>query len=563
MKLTSLQIKNFRGFENENINFDDITVFVGENNTGKTTILDAIRYVMGVKSFNNFSRYDYHLSSQDARAGDAGNLELTIEVSELEEDEWPNEIQQALPESVDIDEDGLCHFYLSVKGTYNQSDEKSEQTREFQTRTGATKGALANTPHNFAEIRNLLPVFHIDTIRDSNKEFQGASGLFRSFLESETIEPVKRQQLEESLALLNTEIISVLGNISRLKEKLKQSMSVLTGSDTTIVDIDPLPANINDLIGKATVILQNITGIKLPLERFGSGAQSLSVLFLYEAFLSVLLEKKYDKFSEPILLIEEPEAHLHPSAIKVFWRFLVAMPGQKIITTHSGDILANVPFSNIRRIVGLDGTNRVKQMAETSLDEQEKRVLRNYIKYSRGELFFSTCWLLVEGETEQIFFENLLNHDGFLDRKGVSILQFTQLSLDVILKLAETLCIRWYLISDGDTAGQTYSQKAINAIPTGMAQDDYIFTFTESTLEVNLMLNGFDEFYVSKLSEQTRPKVQGAPGTLSYYESVYSALKKPISKPQTVLEVVDAVISGQKIAPDIIGKIREKLEAVL
>jgi predicted ATP-dependent endonuclease of OLD family len=45
MKLTKLTIKNFRGFEEETIDFDDITVFVGENNTGKTTILDAIRFV--------------------------------------------------------------------------------------------------------------------------------------------------------------------------------------------------------------------------------------------------------------------------------------------------------------------------------------------------------------------------------------------------------------------------------------------------------------------------------------------------------------------------------------
>jgi putative ATP-dependent endonuclease of OLD family len=385
----------------------------------------------------------------------------------------------------------------------------------------------------------------------------------RTFLNSETIDPVRKTTIEQKLSSLNHEIISVLGNISLLKENLKKSTAVVTGEYEASIDIEPLPTNINDLIKKASVILQSTTGIKLPLDKFGSGAQSLSVLFLYEAFLSVLLKEEYDKFSEPILLIEEPEAHLHPSAIRLFWHFLVAMPGQKIITTHSGDILASVPFSKIRRIVGLKGVNRIKQMSEASLNEQEKRVLRNYIKYSRGELFFAKCWLLVEGETEQIFFENLLNHDGFLDKKGIRIIQFTQLSLDVILKLAESLCIRWFLISDGDPAGQVYTLKATNVIPVGVPQDDYIFTFVESTLEVNLMINGFNGFYVSKLTAQTMSRVQGIPGTLPYYESVYNAVKNSISKPQTIIEIVDAVNTNQVPNPNIIVSIRTKLEIVL
>jgi len=567
MKITNLKIKNFRGFEDESIDFDDITVFVGENNTGKTTILDAIRFVIGAKSFNNnFSRYDYHLNSKTAKAGDAGNIVLTVEVSERQENEWPPEIQQTLPDCVDIDEKGLYHFYLTVNGTYSHDNEKSEQTKEFQTKTGAPKNAKANTPHNFGEFRGFLPIFHIDTIRDSNKEFQSASGLFQTFLNSEVIDPKQKINLEQKLESLNREIISVLGNINKLKDKLKQSMSVIAGSDTTVVDIDPVPSNINDLIGKATVILQSITGVKLPLERFGSGAQSLAVLFLYEAFLSTLLKENYDRFSEPILLIEEPEAHLHPSAVKLFWHFLVAMPGQKIITTHSGDILASVPFSKIRRIAGLKGVNRVKQMSETSLNEQEKRVLRNYIKYSRGELFFAKCWLLVEGESEQAFFDNLLNQDGFLDKAGVRIIQFSQLGrIDVILKLAEALCINWFLITDGDQAGQDYAQKASIAVPPSKNKNDYIYTFQEKTIEVHLMSIGYSNIYENYLSLTNKQNILGLQLTgLAYYEKIYELLNEQkrndkISKPLIILETIDAILHSGNI-PQIITGIKTKLE---
>lgn len=48
MYITKLEMRNFRSFEQETIDFDDITVFVGENNTGKSTIMDAIKFVISL-----------------------------------------------------------------------------------------------------------------------------------------------------------------------------------------------------------------------------------------------------------------------------------------------------------------------------------------------------------------------------------------------------------------------------------------------------------------------------------------------------------------------------------
>ncbi|MBV5329066.1 MAG: DUF2813 domain-containing protein [Chlorobium sp.] len=568
MKLSKITIQNFRGFQEELIELDDITVFVGENNTGKSSVLDAIRLVIGSQDWNEkLTRYDYHLSSATSHAGDAGDILLRVEISESKEDEWPDEIQQTLPESIDIDEVGLRHFFLSLKGTYNKKDEKSLDIKEFQNKGSISKGIKANTAKNYSDFRKLLPAFYITSLRDSTKEFQQKKGLFKRFLESEIISPEKRGPLETKLASINTEIIDVLENIKRLKENLKKSMVVLTGTDEAIVDIEPLPTDLNELIGKAGIILQNKTGVRLPLERHGSGSQSLSVLFLYEAFLSVLLATEYDKYSEPVLLIEEPEAHLHPSAIRLFWKFLEKMPGQKIITTHSGDIISSVPFSKIRRIVGTTGRQRIKAMSDVSLDEKEKRFLRNYITYSRGELFFAKCWLIVEGETEQAFFENLLNSDGFLDQKGIRIIQFTQIGLDVLYKLADQLRIRWFLVIDGDPAGQVYKESSIKALPAWGMEPDYIYAIQEKTIEVNLMLNGFSAIYENYLSQSNRTtlislKLIGN----SYFEKLYELLNdqkraSKVSKPQVVLEIVEAINNGST-PPPMLNEIRVKLEAI-
>jgi putative ATP-dependent endonuclease of OLD family len=562
MKLTKLTIKNFRGFEEETIDFDDITVFVGENNTGKTTILDAIRFAIGAKGFNgNLSRYDFYLNSPTAKPGDAGNINILAEISEQQEDEWAPEIIQTLDECVDIDSNLLRHIYLSLKASYVNNEERVEQSKEFVNGVGGTKGTKINIPKKASELRNLLPIFHIDTIRNAHEEFGTSSGPYKTFLNSDTIASDKKAELEIELGELNTKIIDMLGNIRQLKENLMKSMSIISGSEAS-VDIQPLPTNINDLIEKATVILESATGVKLPLHRYGSGAQSLSVLFLYEAFLNVLLEKEYDRYSEPILLIEEPEAHLHPSAVRLFWKFLKEMRGQKIITTHSGDIISNVPFSKIRRISGIYGKNRVKRLSDLFFNDQDKRILKNYIMYSRGELFFARCWLLVEGETDQIFFENLLNIDGFLDKKGIRIIQFSQLNIDVATRIANELNVRWFFITDGDPAGATYTSKAITAIPQGSNQPDYIYQFPEITIEVHLMAHGFDSIYTSLLSVQTMPMVTGTVGSIAYFESVYNALKKNISKPEVIVEIVNDILTTGNLPPAITD-VKAKLDAIL
>jgi putative ATP-dependent endonuclease of OLD family len=561
MFITKLELQNFRSFEHEVIELDDITVFVGENNTGKSTIMDAIKFVIGTPSWNEgLSRYDYRLNSPESNPGDSGEILIKAEMSEKTEDEWPDEIQQTLPDSIDIDEESLRHFYIALKGTYDQSLSKPIQTREFQNKNGESKGSKANSNQAFTHLKSLLPVFQINSIRDFEAEFQQKRGLFRKFLSSDRIEPEKKAVIEKELTELNKKIIDVLQNIKLLKDNLTKSMTILSGTGESIIDIESVPTNLDSLIEKAGIILQNATGIKLPLERQGSGALSLAVIFLYEAYLSVLIAEEFDKFATPILLIEEPEAHLHPSAVRLFWHFLERMPGQKIVSTHSGDIIANVPISKIRKIVGNSGPDRVKKISDFSFASTEKRILKNYITYSRGELFFAKSWLLVEGESEQIFFETLLNADGFLDKRAVRIIQYAQISAGVILKIANELCASWFLITDGDSQGQTNREKALALLPSGANDSDYIYTFNENTIEVYLMNSGFESFYHSKLSPQNSKKLTEPKTSPKYNESVYSAIKSSINKPDIILEIVNNILSGLSSEPPIVQLVREKIK---
>src|SRR5690606_12873819 len=123
-------------------------------------------------------------------------------------------------------------------------------------------------------------------------------------------------------------------------------------------------------------------------------------LFLFEAFLQSRLANTHDKHSEPILALEEPESHLHPSAIRALWSTLDRLAGQKVITTHSGDLLGAVPLPSVRRLARRNGQVEVFRLADTTLDHKEKLKVAYHVRAKRGALLFARCWLLVEGETE-------------------------------------------------------------------------------------------------------------------------------------------------------------------
>ena len=110
-----------------------------------------------------------------------------------------------------------------------------------------------------------------------------------------------------------------------------------------------VPLKAWDLLSKAEIVLRNQPDSAwLPLRRQGQGIQSLSVIFLFHAFVEHLLQELYEPDSEAVLALEEPETHLHPQAARTLWTHVRDLPGQKIVTTHSPYFVQHVPFRDLR-----------------------------------------------------------------------------------------------------------------------------------------------------------------------------------------------------------------------
>ena len=132
MKLSEIKIENFRGIRTLHLPLDKLTVLIGENNTGKSTVLEAIRLVLtrgfGVRRGGQFTEYDFHLKDADATPQSADPISIILHFAEEHENEWPDAIIQRMDEVVQLDADGLYHILLRAGGVY-QADSAAFETK--------------------------------------------------------------------------------------------------------------------------------------------------------------------------------------------------------------------------------------------------------------------------------------------------------------------------------------------------------------------------------------------------------------------------------------------------
>jgi putative ATP-dependent endonuclease of OLD family len=281
------------------------------------------------------------------------------------------------------------------------------------------------------------------------------------------------------------------------------------------------------------------------------------VLFLFEAFFATMLTQQYDVLSRPILALEEPESHLHPCAVRSLWVSLCAIAGQKIIATHSGDLLARVPLTAIRRFCRQNGKVRVCSVRPGLLTPEEEKRIDFHLQSCRGELLFARCWFLGEGESEYWVFGEAADILGYdLDRLGVRFVNTRYSGVEILVKVANELGIGWCFIGDGDLQGQsdgTICKKYLQ----GRDPAKLICVLPRPNIEVVLCESGFGHIYEKHVSPQKKGKITAKKGSPDYWVQVVSAQPNK-DKPTRIREVMAEMrIRGAGSVPPILKSVIE------
>jgi putative ATP-dependent endonuclease of OLD family len=123
MILKTFCIENFRGIVNLTLELDKTTVLIGENDSGKTSVLEALHTCMNrglSRRATPFTAYDFHLATEAVEPADAPPLILTLTFQEGQKDEWPDEITQAFPNAMQTLDDDRQQLSFRVTAKYDK-----------------------------------------------------------------------------------------------------------------------------------------------------------------------------------------------------------------------------------------------------------------------------------------------------------------------------------------------------------------------------------------------------------------------------------------------------------
>ena len=513
MKITSVLIQNLRGIRDLELSLGQVTVLIGENNSGKTSILDAIKICLGGlggRRRPTFNEMDFHLPNEGAEPSSVEPVRIAVTFLEDTREMWDDRLVGRLSRAgvLQFVENGKKRYVsLQVECSYDQ------ETREFSDQWSfldPSGDVLSVEPlQGLRILREELKYYYLTALRDAGRHFDAHGPFWRPFLRDSQLSVGKKSEIEEHLKKVNNLIISSHSSFEQVKVKLQELQSLVLLANKDPVSIEAVPSRMFEILSRAEVQIGTNTGAKIPLARHGEGTQSLAVLLLVFAFLESQRE------GASILALEEPEAHLHPSAIRSLWRLVQNFANQQIVSTHSGDLISETNISDIRRLARTSDGIKAFHISKGSLSDEDIRKFNYSIRRTRGELLFARCWLLVEGQTEIWVYEAAARACNMkLHEEGVRLIEYQQAgaSPTTLAKIANLLGIAWYCVGDkdGNESSLIRKKRDLHEFFNGDREEDRL-VFPYENLEEHLAGNGFHEIYWNYIPNQKKREIQSTP----------------------------------------------------
>lgn len=437
MKLKSLIVKNFRAYKEETkIDFEDLTIIIGKNDIGKSTLLEALEIF-----FNNttvkIDHTDSNIYTQD------GLVEITCEFEDL-------------PTDISIDSTSKTN----LKDEYLLSDEGTliiKKTFDCSKKTPTVDiYIIANHPSN-SEISNLLELKEkelqsIIKSKSLDSKLKGNPNMRKAIwdsiqdLEFKTTnipiskpkEDAKRiwEQIDLYLpmfalfqsdrsssdsdievqdpmkAAIATAIAEVQEDIAKIQKKVQEkAIEIANNTHKALLTIDknlasklepkftpPTAAKWNGLFS-----IQMDTDDGIPLNKRGSGVRRMILVSFFKAEAERRL--KYSSKKSIIYAVEEPETAQHPNNQKILIDSFKSLSNeincQIILTTHSPGLASELPVESIRFVNKDNITNQIKIDKGNHIFGKVAEAL-GLTPDSRVKVLF--C---VEGPTDVLALENL------------------------------------------------------------------------------------------------------------------------------------------------------------
>lgn len=412
MYLSRLKVQNFRKLQTLDLEFNPgLNLLVGENDSGKSSIIDAIKFVTGTQSndWNKISNEDFYFDGTNR----ATDIRIECTFSSLDENEVAAFLEWA---SV---RDKTFYLKLTLIAKRKILDNAlTEVSVDIRAGEDEESGSLNG------EAKNKLKATYLKALRDAEYELAPRKGSRLSQILGAYEIFHQKAGVEHPLVGVMNKANSDIGDYFDSGEGKIVSQTI---NETYLKQISLTNNMVSSKFGIAKNDLGRILE-KLELQGISSsnesnlGLGSNNLLFIATEML--LLQKSANYVGLKLSLIEEIEAHIHPQAQINLINFLdkhsASMGFQNIVSTHSNSIASKVNLNNL--ILCKGGKAFPLKHTLTKLDSGDYQFLERFIDDTKANLFFACGLIIVEGDAENLLIPAFAQYIGLpLHKYGISI----------------------------------------------------------------------------------------------------------------------------------------------
>lgn len=568
MYISKVYVRNFRKFNENGTTFNfkkGINVLIGENNGGKSSIIDALRLALSAGQYRKglyVNTSDFHINEFGERSNE---INIDIYFEELSPDQ------------------GTAFYYLTdgadaskaelhIKYSIHKDSKGNEKVRDyvyggkrnilvdkevFDNINLIFMAALRDVENDLKPSRNsqLASLLYTFAPEKSDKEritssFIKANEEVRSdeaitaveATINENLNLIEKEELNQQISvnLLSPTFESIAGTLDLLYElqtnyikisknelkKLREDYDISDIPADCISEIDEEFMKVNmvklskdpELVKLYDELITRKQKNNIALKQNGLGYNNL----LSMAATLGDLKKKPSNEEISIFLVEEPEAHLHPQLLDLLFNFFkesdVANKIQIFMTSHSPTLISKADINSLNIIYEQESNVYCSSLSEMDLTEEDKEDLKRYLDVTKSQLFFAKRVLFVEGISEAMLFSefaNLINKS--LDKYCIEIVNINGVDFEPFAKLfknnlkSNNLKYPCAIVSDND--------KCTNIDDTyALKKPDLVF----SNADIDMIKNNIEFGTISNRAKKLKEfdgkniKVELAEKTLEY-----------------------------------------------
>lgn len=459
MLIRKIKIKNFRLLKDFSIGLEeDLSLVIGKNNTGKTSLLSLFERFLSGKQ-NNFTFHDFNIEfqeeieralSKDIAKEDYQNLGINLKIyieylkpdnlgnlSDLILNLAPEENFLVLSFSYVLEYDKyskLKQDYEEFKTTFENKSVIEFLAKSHKQYFSINKNVVEyNNEANEIEIKDeqiskIISLKTINAKRDvANEEGENArSNKTLSKLSYKFFNSLNKSESTD-VSDLQVKLVETDDKLNKTYEKTFQKVAddikkFSYNSNESQISVKSNLEEMNILKENTSVVYKQ-GNKELPEDYNGLGYMNLFAMvfklhLIFDSFKKIHVE--HEKQADiNLLFIEEPEAHTHPQMQYVFIKNIKTLLSegkkglsslQTIISTHSSHITSQSTFDDIKyffkepanRVICKNLLDLENQYGTEDSEKKNFQFLKQYLTLNKSELFFAEKIVFIEGDTERI-----------------------------------------------------------------------------------------------------------------------------------------------------------------